>query len=470
MAVQAALTLGVLALIRSGRIPLGVPGEWEWLRVRATVEPALVLIAIAVVGVYVAYAAVAARLIGKGGRAGIWLVGLVPLAITVQMAVQEGAPPAYGLEKWVLALIQPGSSGYYTVARDQIQDLPEFLAAYPGWIKGQDSFHIGTHPPGLFAASWGMLRFMETHPGSARAIADLLPRSFHVAFDSFDPRRPSPMTHRAALAATGFVILVACAMTCVPLYWLARRNLSSSAAWASAAIWPLVPAGMMFQPAADAAFPLLSTLALALAAWSGRRWWMAIAAGVVLGVGTQFTLAFFPVGLVAGIVMLADRELGWKERAWNIVFTGAGFLAVTFAFWIITGANPFAIWRTNAANHARFYVEYPKSYLAWVVENPIELAIALGVPTAVWAAIGLRRCPPVAWATLATLAFLTLSGKNLSEVARLWLPLMPPLVASAGAGAEKIGAGASGLAATLGLMAVQTLVLQATIQVVYPVS
>ncbi|HEY2156207.1 MAG TPA: hypothetical protein VGH33_11295, partial [Isosphaeraceae bacterium] len=80
MAVQAALTLGALGLIRSGRVPLGVPGEWEWLRVRATVEPALVLIAVAVVGVYIAYAAVAARAIGKGGRAGLWLVGLVPLA------------------------------------------------------------------------------------------------------------------------------------------------------------------------------------------------------------------------------------------------------------------------------------------------------------------------------------------------------------------------------------------------------
>jgi hypothetical protein len=143
---------------------------------------------------------------------------------------------------------------------------------------------------------------------------------------------------------------------------------------------------------------------------------------------------------------------------------------VTLAFWIVTGANPFVIWRTNAANHARFYVEYPRNYLAWIVENPIELIIALGVPTAVWAAIGLRCGPLAAWATLATLAFLTLSGKNLSEVARLWLPLMPPLVASAGAGAAKVGAGASGLAATLGLLAVQTLVLQATIQVVYPVS
>ncbi len=279
MAVQAALTLGTLALIRSGRMPLGVPGEWEWLRVRAAVEPALVLIAIAVVGVYVGYAAIAARAIGEGSAAGLWLAGLVPLAIVAQMAVQEGAPPAYGLEKWALRSFSRGRAGI-TRSRDQIHDLPEFLAAYPAWIKGQDSLHVGTHPPGLFVASWGMLRFMETHPGTARAIADVLPRSFHVGFDSIDPRRPAPMPHRAALAATGFAILAACAMTCVPLYWLARRNLSASASWAAAAIWPLVPAGLMFQPAADAAFPLLSTLALRWrrgrddgGGWPLRRGW-----------------------------------------------------------------------------------------------------------------------------------------------------------------------------------------------------
>ena len=39
----------------------------------------------------------------------------------------------------------------------------------------------------------------------------------------------------------------------------------------------------------------------------------------------------------------------------------------------------------------------------------------------------------MAWITLATLALLTLSGRNLSEVARLWLPLMPPLVVAAAA-------------------------------------
>jgi hypothetical protein len=67
------------------------------------------------------------------------------------------------------------------------------------------------------------------------------------------------------------------------------------------------------------------------------------------------------------------------------------------------------------------------------------------------------------------MAILTLSGKNLSEVARLWLPLMPPLLVASSAGLARLGAGPRTLAATVALMGLQTLALQAMIQVVYPV-
>ena len=46
-----------------------------------------------------------------------------------------------------------GSTGYFQIARDQaVRDPWAFLARYPEWIRGQDSLHIGTHPPGLIVA------------------------------------------------------------------------------------------------------------------------------------------------------------------------------------------------------------------------------------------------------------------------------------------------------------------------------
>ena len=100
----------------------------------------------------------------------------------------------------------------------------------------------------------------------------------------------------------------------MPLYLLARVALAAPAAWAAAALWPLVPAANLFQPVADTAYPLLSTSALALAAWAARSHerpgrpalvgiGLAIASGMVMAFGMFFTLAFLPVGLIVALVV-----------------------------------------------------------------------------------------------------------------------------------------------------------------------
>ena len=110
--------------------------------------------------------------------------------------------------------------------------------------------------------------------------------------------------------------------------------------------------------------------------------------------------------------------------------------------WVLTRANPLTVWTWNLKNHARFYVEYPRTYLAWLVVNPIELAVALGLPAVVWCLVGLagpRSVPRVAWATLAVLVLLNLIGRNMGEVARLWMLFLPPLLTAAGAGFSSAG-------------------------------
>jgi hypothetical protein len=117
-------------------------------------------------------------------------------------------------------------------------------------------------------------------------------------------------------------------------------------------------------------------------------------------------------------------------------------------------------------------VEYPRTYLAWLIINPIELAIALGLPAAVWCAVGLvrPRCVPrSAWATFAVLFLLNLIGRNMGEVARLWMLFLPPLLPAAGAGLTRLEGGPWNLAISAGLLGLQTLALQTMIQVVYPV-
>ncbi|HEX8200245.1 MAG TPA: hypothetical protein VF590_07135 [Isosphaeraceae bacterium] len=471
---HAALVAGLGIALGRGRFPLGVAGQWEWIRLRAELRPSAGDIAPALVAT-VAYAALAAlggrRLARRGvgpRREAAWVAGLVGASIAVQAAVLSGAPWGFGLAKWA-SLALPESSGYFHVARDQVAEPRRFWAEYPRWIRHQDALHIGTHPPGLFLAWRAALGLTATRPGLARWVDAHAPGSVQPAFRAFVG--PLPRAERAAVVLVGALTLVACAATVAPQYALARIGGTAARAWAAAVLWPLVPAALVFQPTADTAFPLLSTAALALSAWGGRRrWGPDLAAGVVLGLGMQFSLVFLPVGLIAALVVLTDPEAGWRRRGLRIVVTGAGFLAWTLAIWAVSGANPFVIWWWNQANHARFYLEYLRTYAAWVLINPLELAVALGLPAACWAAAGLgtRRAPRVAWATLAVLVLLDLSGRNLGEVGRLWLPLMPPLLIAAGSALERSGGGRAALAGGVALMGLQAIVVQALAQFVYP--
>jgi hypothetical protein len=296
---------------------------------------------------------------------------------------------------------------------------------------------------------------------------------------------PQPLTgaDRAALYATALLTLLACAGTVVPLYLLARTGLPAPAAWIAAALWPLAPAANLFQPVADTAYPFLSTSAWALAAWAARcqeggsrpastALILAMGSGVVMAFGMLFTLAFLPVGLIAALIIGGDRLVRWPMRAALIPATGIGFLALVAAGWLATAADPLVVWAWNLHHHARFYLEYPRTYSRWLWVNPIELAIAVGLPTVVWCLAGLlapRSVPRTVWAALIVLVLVNLTGRNLGEVARLWMLFTPPLLVAAGHGCHRFGGGPAALAVSTALVGLQTLALQSMIQVVYPV-
>jgi hypothetical protein len=489
---QVALVAGLVVLIASGRMPLGIPGEWEWLRVKARPPfEALSLVALTVAG-YAGFAALGARSLRRGNRGpgwlreSAWLLSLLAASIAMQVAIPLGAADEFDLTKWAYVNYFGASTGYYQVARrEALQDPWRFLSEYPEWIQRQDSLHIGTHPPGLITLQCLLLRTMERNPGLTALLIRTMPSSTVEGFRQIERGKHTTVAKpdRAALYLASLITLLACAGTVVPLYALARSALSAETSWIAATLWPLVPSANLFQPDPDTAYPFLATLALALAAWSARvdsserrlgaGLLLAFASGLVLAFAVVFTLAFLPVGLIVAVTILTAPGLPAWRRLDLIAAIGAGFILVTGLGWWITGASPLTIWFWNLRNHARFYVEYPRTYLAWLIVNPIELAIALGLPTALWSLLGFaggRAVPRTAWATLGVLVLLDLIGRNMGEVARLWMLFLPPLLLAAAAGIERLAGGPRSLAATIALTGIQTLALQALIQVVYPVN
>jgi methylthioxylose transferase len=474
--VQAALFLLLVWAVSDPRVPLGVRGEWEWGRMPFPTFWADVCLALAGLAFYALFVARRARALelkgGVKGEAG-WLAGLFVAAVGIQAILPFGAPLGFGLAKWSMALYNDSASGYYTVAKTEIADASEFLTHYTAWQRSQRVPRLGAHPPGLFLVTHAALTAMHRDPALARAVMDALPESVRNGFKELDLLRQVPRPDRAGLALLGVLTLLCCSATVVPLYLLARSALSPQAAWAAAALWPLVPSAILFQPTADTAYPFFATSALALAAWSGRgggRWGLACAAGVILGLGVMFSLVFFAVGLTVGLVLASLPGQSAGRRARLILATGAGFLAVVLAIWALWHVNPFLIWLWNRRHHASFYAAFPRSYTKWVIVNWLELGIGFGIPAAAWAARGYwsRATPRFAWAALGVLAILSFGGQTLSEVSRLWLPWMPTLLVASASGMAKDELRTATVAATVVLLGIETVLLQSTLQLVYP--
>jgi hypothetical protein len=519
---QVALVFLLVIAIWVGWLPLGVLGEWRYNRLPVWASPRrewLGLVGLAVV----AYAGlVALGLRGLSARRSprgeaLWLGGLLVAALAVQVALPLGAAPGYDLGRWAAVNYHPASGGaYWKIAREQaVGDPRGFLAAYPEWIRGRGATHLGTHPPGLIVVQCALIRVLDRYPALTDLLLDHMPSSVEAGFRALDGEAPASLIQaertrpraewailystrllvtarrhwpaltrpdRAAVYATALLTLLACAGTVVPLYLLARAALPAPTAWVAAAFWPLAPAANLFQPLADTAYPLLSTSALALASWAARlrqeagrpsapMILLAMASGVVMALGMSLTLAFLPVGLIVALIAGTDGALRWPTRAALLMVTGLGFLAFTLGGRFAMGADPFVVWGWNLHHNARFYAEYPRTYSLWVWINPIEVAIAVGLPTMVWCAVGLfapRGVPRSASATLGVLVLLDLAGGNRGEVARLWMLLFPPLLIAAGAGCTRLGGGPAALALSTALVGLQTLALQLLIQVVYP--
>ncbi len=472
LAVQVVGLLVLWALVRDPRIPLGVRGEWVWPRLDAAgPNPQDLAWALLALGAFAAFAAAGMRALGR--RAGIWresawVAALALAAVAFQYAAIGGAPEGVGEEKVALVLGHAGSSGYYHVAAREVRDPWAFWKAYPEWIRRQDALHIGTHPPGLILLNAALLDLFRGHPSWARSVVEWAPPRVTWGFrERAAKERELPLADRAALEVIAGATLLACSLTVVPLYALTRSELPATGAWAAAALWPAGTSALMFQPTSDALWPLLAATALALAARGTFP--STAAAGAVLALGMGFTLAFLPVGMAVALVELVGTPGSNRRRLGRVVATGAGFLLPTLLGSWASGANPFVYWTSNLVNHARFYVTYPRSYVPWIIANVADLVVGMGLPAAVWAVVGFagRRVPRGAWASLAVLVLLEFSGRNLGEVARLWLPMMPPLYAAAGAGLIRAGGGPGVLAATVGLMGAQVLALQAMVQVAY---
>jgi methylthioxylose transferase len=448
-------SLLVVGFVWATRIPLGIPGEWEWPRID-TALPAFITLFVPLLcalGYFGFVWAGARRIEHCRARERItWLVGLTALGFVWLSVVQEAAPEGYQFSKSAWVLYYRGSSGYYSEARADRRPLGEFLADYERRMKEGDVLHLGTHPPGLIVFFRGLLSLCADRPSLVKAIRATESNSASAAFDEIQKHEqlselPLHPAGRATLWLAALLAQGLAAATVVPLFGLLCLEVGRRASWLAVSFWPTVPAVAIFLPKSDAAFAGLAALLLWLSqsGWRSGSIWRCGVAGLTLFLVLNLSLAFLPIAMIAALAAglwfwwsfaPCERAIQIRKRIGALGGAALGFALSVVALWIAAGINLPGVWLVNLENHAGFYAAYPRTWWKWLIANPIELSVAAGVPLVVLAVIGARtrwfsgrladRGPLMA--VTITWGLLWISGKNMGEAARLWILLMPCLV------------------------------------------
>jgi hypothetical protein len=450
--------------------PLGIPGQWTWNRKPPTDSLSLALIPVLIAaGLYLGFVSLGTRSLNKCRRPALaaWLCGLVGAAFAWLWVAQESAPEPYQLSKSAWVLYYRGSSGYFSEARDQAADLSHYLDRYEEKMAEGDVLHIGTHPPGLVVIIRGLLGLCRASPALVELVTATEPTTVQAAFDELKTHERLSPSDRAVLWLAGLLVQLTAALTVIPLYGLLRLTCSRRASWQAVAFWPAIPALPVFLPKSDCLFPCLAMLFLWL--WltglgQGSRWRLFLA-GLAISFGLTLSLVFLPVGFLAVLAGFWQVKYGLplrsgtaqpasahksplptpcrltvREPCWKLLRAGTiaavGFFLPIVAAWLVGRINLLNVWRLNFHNHAGFYKQFPRSYWKWLLVNPVEFAVAVGLPLALiaaWSVVSNVRRQPLGryahlWAGLATISVLWISGKNMGEAARLWIFLTPCVV------------------------------------------
>jgi hypothetical protein len=450
-ALLAAVTILVLLAIATDGIPLlrgpaPYPPEWQW-AYRDGPSSGRLLLALAAAGGLLGLLALSGSAWARRGPRRAALL-LLPAATALGLLFQLGLldlEPAGAFPTLLARTVSRTHTSYFTVAvSPEARDPLEFLRRHASLLSTfrTAAKHAATHPPGPVLYYRGLLAVCEASPGLTGLLLRSLPENGEP------PGLPAAPAARAAALLGALLLGLLGAATGLPVAWLAARLAGDTLAGVRAGVlWSLLPGPALFVPQFDQALALPVTLAAALlvAALGAERLLRAllpaVIAGLVGGIALFVSYGSAAFLLLGGLVALAlDRRPRW--RGLLLCGLAAATALGLFAASAILGHEPLLAARTALAIHREVYTR-PRSYGLWLVFNPLDLALFLGVPVTLLGLARLRSAlggphdgpagaaPRMTLALAGGLALLVLSGVTRGEVGRIWMPLMPLLLVSA---------------------------------------
>lgn len=431
------------------RVPLGIPGEWETVYRTDFAAASTVLVLVFVIGCFLGLAHLA-DLFAKRGAARVSVLPAILLsavyagvlfttASTGPMGRPEFVAPAFGngacsffeheAEK-IAAGFDYGPNREIRGAKDYLARFPDVLESYREDFTG--TIRVNNNPPGttmVFYAALGLAKRSETL--SDTAVASIFGRGLKL----------QPRFGGTILGA--WILLLGAASSFVPA-WLVARTLGGGRAFLAAAVSMLAVSMVLMNPNNDT-FQVTFFLWMFYFFLQGRAG-KAPLWGTLFGAAAAGAFFFTLATAVVVIVFLTTSaallkvEANRNLRGALVFWTGAagGLLAGFAIIYMVTGYNSLSGLYACYSNHRMFYANFERTYWKWVLYNPWEFAMFLGGPLAASVAYYAVRRPKqeslsggktssrvVIFAALVVMAVLNFSGKNLSEVNRLWVFFMP---------------------------------------------
>lgn len=457
VAIAAATVLYAL-LVCAGVVTIGWTGDWTYgLHPGPPARYGNVPLAALAAVPLVAVVGIGARRSASGRwAAGLLVAGFVSLVgLILPSRTSLGEPGFVAYLDW--------SGGFFADAR-RLRDEPDAISRYESFLP-RLSIHGRSHPPGPMAVHRWMLNAFDRRRELGASIhavtvtwGDLGEVPTPVVGMTKGPwMAPPEPWEQAACHVTAWLVLAFAVSAAVPIYLLGARLRDPAVGLTGAALYLAAPAISFFEPMMDLAYPVFTAWGLyffsrgfgAPRAWA---WWAA--SGAAFGLGLFFSycqLAALPMLAIWWMAeWRAGRRVVYPWAAWAVGAVAAAVallptghnVAIDMAGFLERLGSHGADW-TSWAGGAGAPAERP--YARWVALNLVEFLSFLGIPTAIGLVMAVRGRAPMVVAVVGGLLVLDLAGINRSEVARIWIFMMPAAAVGAATVLSRFPAAATAL-------------------------
>ena len=490
LTLTSAISVIFLVLVILGIFPLGIKSEWVWKYSHPENFDGLWFpVLISCILLLLCYKLIAyKKLAGLKPYVEFFSVlGICFLGYIFNMAICSLSPA--GFYNLILTIISPWATSYFNVAIE-IGDINYWLSNFHTFIESAP-LHARVHPPGNILFFWWIAHVFSELSILTSSLLNAVKNTtldplpvFSIIGDTF--RHSFINSEKAAAVFLSLFLPFLKCIAIIPVYYLGKLIYDKKIALVTVCFYAVLPALNLFTPGMDQTYTLVSVLSFYLFCLSAKKnkIWFAFLSGLVLSVGIVLSYCFLVIlGLIIcyGLIYLYINKSPWIYTTKDFLMLFAGFSLFPLLFYFLYDFNiiKFFLSINVFSENARLDIVgnevARRTYWKWLLYNPIDFFMFVGIPISVLSFRSIYntvKSKKIIAADILSVSFfiilflLLISGINRSEVARLWMFLMPfPVLIAAAQVAQIRTKTNSTFLILLSLQIIQTIVFKLFINV-----